>query len=202
MSMAISPEAGRIGEIYAHLFENAEVGFERDIYWSITCPCAPIEFGGEKWQASITCEWLAWPFKNWKCLDGAAFELVKNSSLVECSFYLAQHHPVTLMALTLRAVPTPDRLIVEISGGVAIVGFDELDGVHAFAAEYEVEFEGLVVVPANLYPKPNNAREATAALAPFIQIADFHKEKWDRFRYLFSPVLSKKKQVLIAFPIP
>ena len=185
MSMEILPEAGRVGEIYAHLFENAEAGVERDIFWSITCPCAPIQYGGEEWTTSITCEWLAWTLSDWTGLNGAGYESVKRPDLVECSFYLFEHHPVALQALTLHAIPETDRFVVCIKGETDIGGFGELDGRYAFAAECEVEFQGLVVVPGNLYPKPRSGQEAAATLAPFIKLANFQEPEWDRFRYVF-----------------
>lgn len=185
MPMEIVPQAGRVGEICAHLFENVEAGIERDIYWSITCPCAPIQYGGEEWPTSITCEWLTWPSSAWTGLNGASHESVKRADLVECSFYLCEHHPVALHALTLRAIPATDRFVVYVRGEVNIEGFDELDGTYPFAAEYEVGFQGLVVVPDNLNPKPRSAQEAAATLAPFIMLADFQEPAWVRFRYVF-----------------
>lgn len=191
MSMEILPEAGRIGDIYGHLFQNAEAGIQRDIYWSITCPCAPIPYAEEEWPTSITCEWLVWSLSDWTGLNGASYESVKRPDLVECSFYLSEHHPVALQALTLRAIPATDRFTVSVRGEVDIEGFDELDRKYAFAVEYEVEFRGLVVVPDNLYPKPSSGQEAAAALAPFIKLADFQDPEWDRFRYVF-PLLSQE----------
>ncbi len=192
MSMEIVPEAGRMGEIYGQLFENAEAGIERDIYWSITCACVPIQYGGEEWPTSITCEWLAWSLSDWTGLNGASYESVKRPDLVECSFYLSEHHPVALQALTLRAISATDPFAVSVRGEVNIEGFDELARTYAFAAEYEVQFQGLVVVPANLYPEPRSGQEATATLAPFIKLANFQEPEWDRFRYVF-PLRSQEK---------
>lgn len=192
MSVEIVPEPGRIGEIYGHLFENAEAGIERNIYWSITCPCAPIQYGGEEWPTSITCEWLAWSLSDWTGLSGASYESAKRTDLVECSFYFSEHHSVALQALTLRAIPATHRFAVAVMGEVNIEGFDELDRTYAFAAECEVQFQGLLVVPANLYPKPSSGQEAGSTLAPFIKLADFQEPEWDGFRYVF-PLRSQEK---------
>lgn len=176
------------GVIYAQLFENADAGVKRGLYWSVTCPCTPISSGGEEWETSLCCEWLEWPLNDWSQLDGAGFESGMDAGFIECSFYLSQHYPATLTALKLRRIAATSRFAVSMSGEVEISGLEELDGMAPFSVEFEAELGELVVVPDKLFPKPSTEQEATSALAPFISVANLQAPKWDRFRYVFFPM--------------
>lgn len=187
MSSVILPEPSNTGTLYAHLCENAGAGLPRDIYWSVYCPCAPIEIEGEEWETSLACEWLTWSVNDWKRLNVETLASVKRPELIETSYYLAAHHPVVLKELIVRVISGTTRFLVHISGEAQITGFDELDGLHGFAVDFEVEFTGLVIVPENLYPKPCSGEKAATALASFIQLADYDEPQWDRFRYVFMP---------------
>ena len=188
MPIRILADAETTGTIYGHLFENASAGVKRGLYWSVTCPCAPIHSGGEEWETSLSCEWLTWPLHDWTQLDGAGLVSIIDTGSIECSFYLSEHYPATLMALTLRRILATNRFVVSMSGEVEITGFEELDETVTFSVEFEAELGELVVVPDNLFPKPSTEQEATTALAPFINTANLQAPQWDRFRYVFSPM--------------
>jgi len=58
---------------------------------------------------------------------------------------------------------------------------------RSFSFECDLSFEGIVVVPDNLYPKPVGPSEVTAVLAPFISIEGLREPSWERFRYILDP---------------
>ncbi|WP_157315104.1 hypothetical protein [Chitinibacter sp. GC72] len=187
MPIVISADAQAKGEIYAHLFENVAYGIERDVYWSITIPCASIKWSGEEWETALTCEWLQWPIQNWVLLNGANIGLATNPSIVECSFYLTEHIPVAIKDITLTRIDDSTHFVVGISGQMELEGFGELDGISQFTIHSEVVFQGVAVVPDNLFPKPVTEADATNVLSSFINVDNLNAPIWDKFRYLFTP---------------
>jgi hypothetical protein len=179
---------GAVGSLYVHLFENPKTGTKRGLYWSVTLPCAPVRWDDEDWDCAVTCEWLQWPIKRWMQLDGLGLRDTISRDDVECSVYLAEHHPVEVTSLALSRIQGTTRFRVTLQGSLDINGFDELDGsgipVHIQA---EVDFEGIVVVPGNLTSKPNDTNQVLALLSPFIDTDDLDEPQWDRFRYVLKP---------------
>lgn len=189
MPLAVHADPECRGELDAQLFENPRTGLPRNLYWSLTVPCAPVAWAGEVWDCSVTCEWLTWPVRHWAELDGMGLAAVTSPALVECSLYLAEHHPVRVESLALRRIGEGARFSVGLAGGVDIQGLDELDGRDIeFSLHGEVELEGLVVIPDNLFPKPQNESEVLAALRPYADLGSFGPPVFDRFRYLLAPV--------------
>lgn len=47
--------------------------------------------------------------------EGACYETVIDADLVECSFYLSQHYPATLTALTFRRIAETSRFRVRMA---------------------------------------------------------------------------------------
>ena len=167
------------------------MGVARGLYWSLTLPCASVEWEGEEWETSLACEWLRWPVRNWTQLNGASLVSAVHPEEAECSFYFAEHHPVKLEALSIVRVQGTLRFQVQARGSLDLNGHGHLDGREIqFSLEGEAEFEGLIVVPDNLFPKPINPLEASAALSPFIDLDNFEPPEWDRFRYVLAPTAS------------
>ena len=185
--MTLVASSGR-GHLYAHLFENRAANVPRGLYWNLSLPCAPIRWDGADWDCLVQCEWLAWRLADWASLDGATLRTVASPDLVECSVYVSEHHPVRLSSLALTRVPGRPRFVVELSGAFDLVGYDALDAedipLHLVA---EVDFDGVIVVPDNLVPKPASDADAARAVAPFLGIDSLAAPQWDRFRYVLKP---------------
>ena len=188
MPLVVRPNPDLVGDIYAHLFGNELTGVPRGLYWSVTVPCVPIEWCEQQHECSITCEWLEWPIRSWKQLHGMSLSTVRNPALVECSLYFAEHHPIRLEKLELRRSGGGTRFRISLAGAFDLDGFDKHDGMNMrFSIESDIEFEGLIVVPDNLFPKPQGESEILQALQPFVELGAFGGAVLDRFRYILAP---------------
>jgi hypothetical protein len=178
---------GKRGEIWAHIFENKSTGLVRNLYWAFDIECAPINWQDRSWDCSVQCEWLAWPLRQWKDLDGKTLGESTYPNLVQCSFYFADHHPVALSELSIRRIAST-QFQATLQGKFDLPGFDHLDELNIhLALACEISFSGVIVVPGNLEPKPTNTAQARAVVEPFISTDDFHEPRWDRFRYVLAP---------------
>jgi hypothetical protein len=192
MPLALRAAKNSVGNLYAHLFENPRQGVERNVYWSLTVPCSPVRWDDEEHECSVTCEWLVWPSRDWRQLDGATLATVTKPKVIESSFYLADHHPVGLEQLELSRSDIGAQFRVKVAGTFTLEGFDELDGTDMkFSLEGEVDFEGLVVVPGNLMSKPQSESEVLKAVAPYADLVNFDPPIFDGFRYVLRPALSE-----------
>jgi hypothetical protein len=74
------------------------------------------------------------------------------------------------------------------------VNIDDLEGKTipnvVLEAEVEASFDGLIVVPDNLNPKPVTPDEATRALKPFADVSAYSSPMFDEFRWIFRPKVS------------
>ncbi len=175
--------------MYAHVFENPDVGVARGLYWAVTVKCEPIEWNGEAWPCSVTCEWLQWPIRRWQDLDGVSLQTAIAPLDAECSLYLAEHNPVRIESLSIRREPNERKFLVGITGAVELFGFDELDGEDIpFFVQGSVEFDGIILIPDNLSPKPSTPTEAAGVVSEFVSVESLKEPRWDRFRYVFEPV--------------
>ena len=159
---------------------------QRGLFWSLSLPCSPIEWDGEEWDCSVHCDWLQWPIQDWTQLDNAMLFTCVHPATVECSLYIDSHHPVRLESLALKRVSHLARFEVELTGSFDLKGYNELDADDIPLALHGVlDFEGVVVVPNNLWPKPTDPDQAVRALAPFLNQSNVSAPEWDRFRYVF-----------------
>ena len=188
MTLLISNENGLRGVIHGHLFEDASAGLPRRLFWNLSLPCHPITWQGESWDCFVQCDWLHWPLRVWTGLDGATLSTVGDPAMIECSVYLAAHHPVQIASLCLKRMGPAARFAVDITGAFDLQGFGDLDAKDIlFAVRGEIDFEGIVVVPEHLTPSPLAPREVIQALEPHLDSAQLGPPKWDRFRYVLKP---------------
>lgn len=134
---------------------------------------------------------LRWPIRDWRQLSGQTVTASKDQLHPEASLYLfAQHQPVTSIMLSLRN-QHDERFNVEAKVQVNI---DDLEGKTipnvVLEAEVEASFDGLIVVPDNLNPKPVTPDEATRALKPFADVSAYSSPMFDEFRWIFRPKVS------------
>lgn len=177
-----------IGTIYGHVFENKSVGLDRQLYWCISLDCDPIRLGDTDVDCSFSTEWIILPVQSWNDLNGVDLTKVRNPELVEASLYLGEHVAVTLILLKLDRIANTPRFRVHLEASVDIDGFGVLDvrNIH-FSLNGEADFEGIVIVPDNLRPRPNTPVKATAVVSAFISLRELGKPEWQRFRFLFPP---------------
>ncbi|MEI9850578.1 MAG: hypothetical protein WDN24_06615 [Sphingomonas sp.] len=84
MSFALSPRAG---EIFGHVLENKSINLDRNLFWNITVDLDPVEWGGESRDCALAVEWLIWPVRRWRHLDGASLGNLLRPGLVQCSVH-------------------------------------------------------------------------------------------------------------------
>lgn len=174
------------GEIYAHVHENALTGLARNLFWNLRIDCEPVSWGGEDWNCSLAIEWLTLPLRRWKELDGMDLGQVLVPDMLETSVYfLDQHHLTTVSYLQLRA-SSPGHFDVVLSGQAEL----EEDG-HLLKLEFSgtctVQFDGVIVVPSNLEPKPVTSDEADAVVAAFIELDGLQAPRTEGWRYVLEP---------------
>lgn len=185
MTLLISSERDRRGELYGHLFENVSTGVPRGLFWNFSLPCAPIAWEGEEWECSVLCEWLQWPVRDWTSLDGATLRTSSAHASVECSIYFTEHHPVRLEALSVSRIADSARFNIALSGAFDLKGYGELDAQNIpLFLHGEVDFDGVVVVPGNLFPRPCNPADVIRLVEPLLSVCNLGEPEWDRFRYV------------------
>ena len=104
---------------------------------------------------------------------------------VECSVYFTAHHPVRLDSLSVRRVAHATRFAIELSGSFDLQGYGELDAQNIpLVLRVEVDFDGVFVVPGNLFPKPADPTDVIRLVEPFLSVSNLGEPEWDRFRYV------------------
>jgi hypothetical protein len=178
------------GEIYCHLFENTHTGVPRNVYWSITINFHPIEYDGKRLKpCSMTCEWLTWPLRDWRQLEGQSLDLEYGDGGSESSFYLWEHH--TGSATRLR-IGTRDgarfdvamEMVVDFEGTSAA----DRDPAMVVRAQALLPFIGVFVSPDGLGPEAVTPAEITSAVAPFLDPTVFQAPQPWRHTYRMEPL--------------
>ena len=182
--LVLKPKAG---SLYAHVFENPRTGVARDLYWNVHVDFEPVQFDGEEWDCSFAVEWLTWPNRRWRDLDGLGLRQVRRTEFVECSLYLlAEHNPAALRHLELRE---NGHAAFDLDFS-AIADVDDGSGLRRFevSGKCEVEFSGVIVVTDNLQPKPASPDDARAAVAEFLALDDLAEPRSEQWRYVLEPL--------------
>lgn len=162
------------GEIYCHLFENTRTGLPRNIYWSIRIEFYPVEYDGDEWPCSMTCEWLTWPIRDWRQLEVRSLYLNYGDGGSESSFYMCGHDSGE--STRLRIGPrTGDRFDVEMDMVVDFAGYtgDDSNPAMAVRGRAALPFTGVLVGPDSLFPKPSTPAEILSAVAPYLDTTLF-----------------------------
>jgi hypothetical protein len=178
------------GEIYCHIFENENTGLARNLFWSITVDFEPIQYGEEEFSCSMTCEWIAWPLRDWRELDGRQLDVDYGENGVESSFYMTAHDLATHTTLTLRH-RRDNMFSVKVDMLVNFHGYygEDENPAMPVQAEVEVPFIGLLVIPGNLFPKPNKPAELRKVASEFVDLSAYEEpQPWKTHDFVFRPV--------------
>jgi hypothetical protein len=163
------------------------MGIKRDLYWNARVDFQPVILDHEEWECSLAFEWLTWPVRRWRDLDGMGLRELRHPQLVECSLYLfAQHHPASLRHLNLRENGSAS-FEIDFS---AIAEIDDESGRRLFniSGQCDLGFKGIIVVPSNLHPKPSSALEARSTIAEFLDLDDLKEPRSEEWRYVIEPI--------------
>lgn len=175
------------GEIYGHVFENPKVGVPRDLYWNARIEFEPVQLDGEDWDCSLAVEWLTWPVRRWRELDGMGLDQVRLRNFPEGSFYLfSEHHPAIFRRFMLRQ----KRPAVFEADFSAIADVNDGSGKRLFEVlgKCELEFAGIIVVTENLASKPSTPADTRKAVSEFLALDDLDDPLSEQWRYVLRPL--------------
>ena len=189
----MTPRLDRIraaaGTIYAHVFENRSMGVPRGLYWNLRLDCelgAPSKLPAE---CSISIDWLTFEATRFEQLSGEGLANVRDPRGIEASLYLGTHQEIRLRTLEF-GVASSSVVQLRVAGDLAEPARGQ-DPEHCrIDLTCDIEFEGVVVVPQNLVPKPGSVEEARAAITPFFEPETLASGEREDFRYLFPPIRS------------
>ena len=145
-----------------------------------------VPFDGEQWDCSLGIEWLTFPIRRWRDLDGMSLARAHSRSLLECSLYLfEEHHWARLNRLEMKEV-SPGIFEVDFA---AIADVDDGSGLRRFevSGRCDVKFIGIIVVPDNLDPKPETAEAAATTVAHFLALDDLDEPRSEQWRFVLDP---------------
>lgn len=179
------------GEIYCHVFENQYTGIARNLFWSVTVKFAPIQYGNQRFDCSLTCDWIPWPVRNWRELDGRHLDVEYGENDIEASFYMTEHHLATRIRLSLaHQQANLFRVAVDL-----LVDFDgyysgDEDPAMPVRGEMDIPFIGLLVNPGNLFPKPVNLSDVRKVLLEFVDLSAYcEPEPQEGDGFIFRPAV-------------
>ncbi|MDO8411735.1 MAG: hypothetical protein Q7S93_16910 [Phenylobacterium sp.] len=174
------------GEIYAHVFENPRTGVPRNLFWNMTVELEPVTIEGEEWDCSFGAEWLTWPVRTWRELDGMDLGKVLLPDMVEPPLYLVgEHHPATLQHLRLGGCRGPSfEAAVTASAQIRTEKGQRTIPVSFFC---RLQFAGVIVVKENLQPSPTTPALAEEAVAKFMQMDGLRQARSEDWRYVLEP---------------
>jgi hypothetical protein len=162
MPLAATDFVGKGGSYYGHVFENLRSGVPRGLYWSFTVDFGGIPYLGETWDSSLTIEWITLGAREF----AGAYPISSASSpRAEASLYLAEHHPVDSWNAQVSWGASSPQCVFDYDARLDFPGLarDPVLGLH-FTGRVSLNFDGFIVVPENLFPKPATVDEATVLL--------------------------------------
>jgi len=174
------------GQIYCHIFENR---LARSLSWSITVEFEPLRYGDEGFSCSMTCEWIRWPVRNWRELDGRRLE---GEDGIESTFYMTEHNTGRRTELVLRR-RRANIFMVKMNMLVDFHGHFGDDGNPAMAvhAEVDVPFVGLLVIR----DKPATPAELQEIASEFVDLSAYEApEPWRQHGFIFRPLVAEAER--------
>lgn len=177
------------GSMYSHIFENASTGLQRGHFWSLTIDFTPIEYDGSEWHCSTMIEWMQFPVRDWRSINDSHVAIAIEHEMVEASFYLTRHDWAMVKDFRLKHI-TANRFRAYVKAFVNFQGFtgDDVNPDMEITAETDIEYTGLIIVPDNLFPKPDTPQRVSEVVSQFADPAAYHPPEKDDFRYVLRPV--------------
>ncbi|MGI9387911.1 MAG: hypothetical protein ACR2OX_10820 [Methyloligellaceae bacterium] len=167
------------------MFENPLTDVERNLYWCIAIDFNAIAYLGERWDISAGIEWLRFD-KSCTPLSNSVEASIACQPNAEASFNLAEHWPSDDWRICMRPVAEDQKWILEFDLLIDFAGLDD-DPVPdlQIRGSTSIDFEGIVVIPDNLDPKPKSEQEAAALVAQYIKLDERYSCKDEGWRFVF-----------------
>ncbi len=142
-----------------------------------------IRYLGQNWHSSLTAEWLTLGVREF-----AGTHRVSSASSpgAEASLYLAEHHPIDSWDGQISWDASPPQCVFAYDVRLDFPGLDRdpVPGLHLMGRA-SVQFDGFIVVPKNLSPKPATVDEASTLLRQYFQAPCLAAD--EGWRYVFRP---------------
>src|SRR5262249_49696899 len=137
----------------------------RGLYWSFTVDFGSIRYLGRTWDSSLTAEWITLGIREFA---GAHSISSSSSPRGEASLYLAEHHPIDTWEVRISWDSSLPKCVVDFDVRLDFPGLDDdpVPGLH-FTGRAPLQFDGFIIVPGNLSPKPASVDEATELLQQY-----------------------------------
>lgn len=181
-SGAFKPNGGRF---YAHLFENPLVGITCDLFWCIEIDFEVIRYINENWDIGAHVEWLRFD-KSALPVEHAVQASAISQPDGEASVYLAEHWPSDNWSLQIRPLTGQSKWNLDFDLQVDFAGLDD-DPVPDLRVKgfISMDFNGFIVLPNNLSPKPTCEQQAAQLLAQYVDLSDGYTCTDEGWRYIF-----------------
>jgi hypothetical protein len=174
--------------MYAHLFENTEMGVARAVFLVLQVECDPVDCGGHgPLPCGVLVEWITLPGGAWKRLS--ELEVMIDESIsngAEASLYLQEHFPAADGELVLKHA-SAHNFDVDLSLRAHVLIPRDIDNQVVATLRTQVPFTEFVVVPRNLSNVRDEVDSVLEAAAPWITLSDFEAPYRDGFRWVFQP---------------
>lgn len=174
------------GHFFTHLFENAYTNVKRDLYWCISVEFDGIDYLGESWSIAAGIEWLRFD-KNHLPLNKNIVASADSQPMSEASFYLTEHWPAIDWKFSLRPSVEENKWNLEFD---LLIDFEGLDNDPVPDLRIKgttfIDFNGIIVIPDNLDPKPKSEQEASAMVAQYMDFTRDYSCRNEQWRYVFN----------------
>ena len=142
-----------------------------------------IHYLGQTWDSSLGIEWITLGAHKFAGVHSISSAL---SPGAEASLYLAEHHPIDTWEARISWDASPPQCVLDFDARLDFPGLDRdpVPGLH-LTGRASLQFDGLIVVPGNLSPKPASLDEATALLQQYFHTPCVAVDEGRR--YVFRP---------------
>ena len=138
---------------------------------------------GDSWDSSLTIEWITPGVREFAGSHPIAPD---SSPLGEASLYLAEHHPIERWSGRISWDASASQCVFDYDVRFDFPGLDgdPVPGLR-LTGRAPLQFDGFIIVPDNLAPKPASVEEAGGLLAEFFDAPGVAVD--EGWRYVFRP---------------
>jgi hypothetical protein len=169
------------GSYYAHVFENDSAGVPRGLYWSFTVSFKGIHYLGRTWDSSLTIDWITLGVREFAGVHSISSTACSGA---EASLYLAEHHPIDDWRARISWDRSKPQCMFDFDVRLDFPGLDDdpVPGLH-LTGRSSLKFDGFIIVPDNLSPKPASVAEAGTLLRQYFDAPCVAAD--ENWRYVF-----------------
>jgi hypothetical protein len=163
-------------ELRGLIFENANIGLARGLFWSVELEFKPFVQRGERFEPMLSAEWIRHDVRDWRELVTAEWSYTarQKSPAFESSFYTFEHDPV--IATTIRLNSRGGRRF-ELSWEAIVdyPGFSEGEAEPRLriVTSANAAFKGVLIHPETVKPIARNEARARATAEEFLDLSSF-----------------------------